>query len=239
MPKNLRLFALTLGLATAAAFTALAQDTATPPATDTTTAPPADGAAATGDAKIDIPTAPATDLSIGTEAPVGLPTQAEAAANSMYLAATFDAWEQRCIKTEDGSDPCQLYQLLKDKDGNPVAEISLFDLPAGGEAAVGATVMVPLETLLTANLRIGVDKANPKIYPFTFCTKEGCLARIGFTAPELAALKKGVTGNLIIVPAVAPDQTVELAMSLKGFTAGYNAIKALTTAAPAATPPAP
>jgi invasion protein IalB len=230
--------ALSLGLA-AATTCAFAQTATTPPASDTNTAtmpqapmPPADGAATTPAA--DAP-APADQLAIGTEAapaaPPGLPSQADAQVNGLYLAASFNQWEQRCVKTADGSDPCQLYQLLKDKDGNSVAEISMFDLPAGGEAVVGATVIVPLETLLTANLRIGVDSANPKLYPFTYCTTQGCVARIGFTAADLAGLKKGNAATVTIVPAVAPDKTVSLPLSLKGFTAGYTAIKALTPAA--------
>lgn len=244
MPRTLRLLALSLGLVAATGLAALAQETTTPPAADATTPTP--------DATIPIPStgnattppadgaAPADQLAIGTEAvPPGLPTQADAEVNGLYLAANFDSWEQRCVKTADGADPCQLYQLLKDTDGNSVAEISLFDLPAGGEAAVGATVIVPLETLLTANLRIGVDSANPKIYPFTYCTLQGCVARIGFTADELAALKKGIVAKVTIVPAVAPDKTVSLDMSLKGFTKGYETIKALTAAAPPATPPGP
>lgn len=237
MPKTLRLLALGLGLAAATgAFAQTTPATPTDPAT-----PPADAATpTTGDAKIDIPTAPpaaaagpADGLALGTEAtatvPLALPTQAEAAVNGLYLMTSFDSWEQRCVKTADGSDPCQLYQLLKDKTGNAVAEISLFALPEGGEAAVGATVMVPLETLLTANLRIGVDNATPKIYPFTYCTLQGCVARIGFTAPELAQLKGGIMATVTIVPAVAPDQVVALDMSLKGFTKGFNALQAVTT----------
>ncbi len=231
MPKNLRLLAQSLILAAAVVSTpaGFAQTTTTtPPASDTTATTPAADAAA-----------PADQLAIGKDAaPVGLPTQADAAVNGLYLAAHFDAWEQRCVKTADGSDPCQLYQLLKDKDGNSVAEISLFDLPDGGEAAVGATVIVPLETLLTASLRIGVDAANPKLYPFTYCTTQGCVARIGFTAAELAVLKKGNAATVTIVPAVAPDKTVALTLSLKGFTAGYTAIKAIPApAAPAAPKP--
>ena len=98
------------------------------------------------------------DLSMGVDPNnPGLPTQADAAVGSTYLAANFDKWEQRCVKAADGADPCQLYQLLLDKDGNSVAEISLFDLPAGGKAVAGASFMAPLETLLTANLTITVD----------------------------------------------------------------------------------
>jgi invasion protein IalB len=166
------------------------------------------------------------DLSMGVEPLPGLPSQIEAEVGATYLAANFDKWEQRCVKTADGADPCQLYQLLLDKDGNAVAEIFLFDLPAGGKAVAGATFMAPLETLLTANLNITVDTAKTRIYPFAFCTKVGCVARIGFTADELASFKKGIKGVLTIVPAAAPDKSVDLELTLKGFTAGFDAVTA-------------
>ena len=170
-----------------------------------------------------------SDLSMGADSNPGLPTQTEAAVGNTYLAANFDKWEQRCVKTADGADPCQLYQLLIDKDGNSVGEISLFDLPAGGQAAAGATFMAPLETLLTANLTITVDTAKSRIYPFAFCTKLGCVARLGFTAEELAAFKKGIKAVLTIVPAAAPDKSVDLDLTLKGFTAGFGAVTAANT----------
>ena len=169
-----------------------------------------------------------SDLSMGTDPslPPALPTQAEAAEGQTYLNAAFEKWELRCIKTPDGSDPCQLYQLLLDKDANGVAEISMFALPEGGQAVAGATVIAPLETLLTAAMQLSVDGGKPKAYPFNFCTRAGCIARIGFTAEEIAQFKAGAGATMVIVPAVAPDQKVELAVSLKGFTAGYEAVKA-------------
>ena len=176
------------------------------------------------------PAAPAgpTDLSMGVDptATPALPTQAEAAEGQTYLNAAFEKWELRCIKTPDGSDPCQLYQLLLDATGNDVAEISMFALPEGNTAAAGATVIAPLETLLTAAMQFSVDGGKPKLYPFTFCTRAGCVARIGFTAEEVAQLKAGAGAVMTIVPAVAPDQKVDLQVSLKGFTAGYEAVKA-------------
>lgn len=169
------------------------------------------------------------DLSMGSAVAPGLPTQADAEVGNTYLAANFDKWEQRCVKMADGSDPCQLYYLLTDADANSVAEISIFDLPEGTQAMAGATFMAPLETLLTANLRIAVDGNPAKIYPFSFCTSSGCIARIGFTADEVAALKKGNKAKLTIVPAVAPDKTVDLDMTLMGFTAGYESVKTANT----------
>ena len=157
-------------------------------------------------------------------APPAPKTQETAAVGETYLAASFELWEQRCIKMEDGSDPCQLYQLLKDKDGNSVAEINMFPLPAGSQAVAGATVVVPLETLLTANLKMAVDTSEPRLYPFTFCAPIGCVARVGFTAAEVDQFRKGAKATMTIVPAAAPDQKVELDISLKGFTAGFDAV---------------
>ena len=180
------------------------------------------------------PTLPAdaaapSDLSMGSSTTPGLPTQSDAAVGNTYLAASFDKWEQRCVKKADGSDPCQLYQLLQDADGNDVAEISFFNLPAGSQAAAGATFMAPLETLLTANVKIGIDGRQPKVYPYSFCTKVGCVARMGFTAEEVASLKKGTLATLTIVPAAAADKVVDLTLTLKGFTAGYEAVKTANT----------
>jgi invasion protein IalB len=175
------------------------------------------------------PEAPAEQLSMGAEAgaaPAALKTKETAVVGEGYLAGNFDLWEQRCEKTAEGVDPCQLFQLLKDADGNAVAEFSLFGLPPGGQAAAGATIVAPLETLLTANIAIVIDAGKGKLYPFTFCTQVGCVARIGFTAAEVEQFKKGAKATMTIVPAVAPDEKVNLDISLKGFTAGYEAVLA-------------
>lgn len=186
---------------------AAAQDQTTEPATDET-APAADGNEASPG-----------ELSMGQPAETGEPVIGET-----YVEDTFGDWELRCIRTEDGADPCQLYQLLQDQQGNAVAEISLFDLPEGGEAVAGATIITPLETLLTEQLRLSVDGGNARIYPFSFCSQLGCFARIGFTEEEVGQFRAGAQGVLTIVPAAAPDQTVNLTVSLSGFTAGYAAV---------------
>ncbi|WP_435258876.1 invasion associated locus B family protein [Thioclava sp. FR2] len=199
-----RSLVVSAAFAVAFAVQASAQGTAAPAA-------PVDGASADG-------------LSMGAEAGADGKPVADDGIGSTYVAAKFESWEQRCIRTEDGADPCQLYQLLRDGEGNAISEFSMFNLPAGGEAAAGATVIVPLETLLTENLLIAVDGGKPKVYPFNFCSSIGCIARIGFTADEVAQFKKGAKATITIVPVVAPDQKVNAEISLKGFTAGYDAV---------------
>jgi len=147
-----------------------------------------------------------------------------------YLVSQHGDWELRCIKAPEGQeDPCQLYQLLEDQNGNSVAEINLFNLPDGDQLEAGATIVTPLETLLTQQVRVTVDSGQPKVYPFTFCTTVGCFARVGFTAGDIASFKRGNQATITIVPAQAPDQRVELTVSLSGFTAGFDAVAEVPT----------
>ena len=214
-----------LALALALMTTPLLAQTTEAPAEGTAPAAEAAAPAAEGAA----PAAGSDGLAMGTE--VG-----GDGVGSNYTAASFDAWEQRCVRTENGVDPCQLYQLLKDESGNSVAEFTIFGLPegGGGPAVAGATFIAPLETLLTAGMQLQIDGGKPKAYPFSFCTQIGCISRLGFTAEELAEMKKGANATLTIVPFVAPDQTVKLTLSLKGFTAGLEAVNAANDAADAA-----
>lgn len=200
---SLGLCALTLGMAPAA----IAQTTAPPAA-------PADAAAA-----------PAATDGVSMGIPDGLPDQTQAAVGQVYLAASFDSWEQRCTKSADGADFCQLYQLVKDESGAPISEVVMFALPDGGQAAMGANILAPLETLLTANIRIAVDGDKGKLYPFYVCTSNGCLAKVGFTAAEVDAMKKGKQLTMTVVPAASPDKTVVINVPLKGFSAGAQAVK--------------
>lgn len=166
------------------------------------------------------------------ELSMGVPAEGEGIGKP-YIAATFEAWEQRCLRTELGVDPCELYYLLKDEQGASVAEFSIYGLPEGGQgpAVAGANFMAPLETLLTAGISMQIDDQPAKIYPFTVCSGAGCMARLGFTAEEVAAMKQGAEITILLVPFVAPDQNVTLKMSLAGFTAGMDAVNAANKAA--------
>lgn len=163
------------------------------------------------------------DLSMGSEV-AAAPVVDENAVGTPYVRETQGDWSVRCLRAEAGeTDPCQLYQLLQDEDGNSVAEISMFALPEGSEAAAGATIVVPLETLLTEQLQISVDNASTRRYPFTFCNRAGCVARVGFTKAEVDQFKRGNAAAIRMVPAAAPTEEVVLNISLAGFTAGYDA----------------
>ncbi len=200
IPRGL---SLSLILSVALSFPALAQETT----------PEAPAAA--------VPAAepPVTGAELSTGEPVGGPGEA-------YVKATHGDWQLRCLKAEDGSDPCELYQLLKDANGNSVAEITMLSLPNTKDVVAGATIIVPLETLLPQQLMLVIDGKEAKRYPFTFCATVGCFARIGFSADEVEGMKNGSKAVVSVVPVAAPDQVVSVDISLNGFTDAFEAIKA-------------
>lgn len=149
----------------------------------------------------------------------------EEAAPEAYTKETFGEWQLQCLRIAgQEEEPCQLFQQLQDDQGTNVAEITLFKLPNGGKAIAGANVLVPLETLLSAQLNLTIDGGKAKRYPYSFCSPIGCFARVGFTQADINAFKKGAVAKLTLVPAPAPDQKVILEMSLTGFTAGFDKI---------------
>lgn len=141
-----------------------------------------------------------------------------------YSKEKFGDWDLACIKTEGDNDPCSLLQIMNDQEGNPIAEFSLFRIADGGQAIAGATIIVPLETLLPAQITMSVDGAPGKRYNYSFCNPIGCVAQIGLTEGDVDALKRGASAKLSLRPAPAPDQLIEVDMSLSGFTAGFDAV---------------
>ncbi|MEM7709728.1 MAG: invasion associated locus B family protein [Pseudomonadota bacterium] len=182
--------------------------------------------------EVEAPAAEGDAPAAGTEAPagapggdlaVGAPTQQ---GPQIYVREEHGAWEVRCLRAPQGQeDPCQLYQRLSDAQGQPTADINFFDVPDGNDIVAGATLLTPLQTLLTAQVRLSVDGAEPRTYPYSFCDESGCYSRMGFTAEDVAAFRRGATAQVVIIPAVAPDQPAELNMSLSGFTAGLSAVE--------------
>jgi invasion protein IalB len=171
--------------------------------------------------------APATGTAAEVESQLSLGEDADAPTElgQPYTKEVIGDWELRCLKTETPeNDPCQMYQLLDDGQGAPVAEFSLFRLPGGGQAEAGATVIVPLETALPNQLSVQIDGGPVRRYPYAFCNQVGCYARIGLRQEDVNAFKRGNEAIMTIIPALAPDQQVRLSLSLNGFTASYDKV---------------
>jgi invasion protein IalB len=144
---------------------------------------------------------------------------------STYVAATNGDWEVRCVRVAEGTDPCQMYQALFTEEGEAVAEIVMFNLPPGGEAVAAAEIITPLGTILTQQITMAVDSGQAKRYPFRFCDPMGCVAQIGFTAPEVQAFRRGAIANMVIAH-LSVEEPFNVPVSLMGFSVSYDAVVA-------------
>jgi invasion protein IalB len=214
--------ALLAFLSTGAAW---AQDAAAPAAAPEA-APAADAPAVDAPAGAAPDAAPAGDA---PAAPAEAPAEGEAAGDPAapevleIVRDTFGDWQVRCAP--EGVD-CFMYQLALDGEQNPVAEVSMLKLPAGaGEGVVaGVTIVTPLGTLLPPGLALQIDTAEPRQFPFAWCSQVGCFARFGLDAPSIAAFKRGRGGKLTLLSVGAPDRPVVLDLSLTGFTAAFDSL---------------
>ncbi len=143
-----------------------------------------------------------------------------------FVKETSGDWEVSCIKAEEGDDPCALVQILNGQQGEPIAEVTIGKLPAGGAAVAWASVIVPLETLLQAQLALSIDGAPRKLYNYHHCVPVGCVAQLGLSQADIDAMKAGTKAVLSLVPARFPDQVLAMDMSLAGFTAGFDGLSA-------------
>lgn len=229
MKKYITLLPLCAAMALTMPVSGYAQTAATetPAATDApeTTAPTAPTAEAVPSTEENTTTGSSTDVQ--SQLSLGEDSDGEPTLGKPDTKEVIGAWEMRCIKTEEEVDPCQMYQLLADGEGAPVAEFSLFRLPGGGQAKAGATVVVPLETALPAQLTLSVDGGKARRYPYAFCNPVGCYVRMGLTDADIAAFKRGKQAVMTIVPALAPDQEVKVTLSLDGFTASYDEVSVI------------
>ena len=173
------------------------------------------------------------------QAVAGAPAEGPAAGD-YYVRETQGDWQLRCVKSPNGVDPCELFQLLKDNTGNPVAELTLIPLNTP-QVAAGMTLTAPLETDLRAGVGFQIDAGEMRAYPFSVCATIGCVAQIGLPPAEVDQMRKGAKGKVVVLPygLEPPEGLVELPVSLSGFTAAYKALETYIAEARAAAAAAP
>ncbi len=139
-----------------------------------------------------------------------------------YVKEQSGDWNVTCLKTEGGDDPCLLRQILLGQEGQPMAEISINKVPEGNAAVAGASLIVPLETMLQAQIAVSIDGAPGKRYDYHHCNPVGCVAQLGFTQGDIDAMKAGTKATISLVSILAPTQLLQIEMSLAGFTSGFD-----------------
>ncbi len=142
-----------------------------------------------------------------------------------YLVKTYRDWQKICVKTGDDTDPCHIYQLIKNDDGLPIGEITLLKVSEPEGVSAAATILTPLGTLLTSRMVLTLDDGTTGDYPYSWCDKRGCYVRVAFTDDEVLSMKKGRKGTIKIETISAPGEPLTLPISLLGFTAAIGDLR--------------
>ena len=135
-----------------------------------------------------------------------------------YIKERFENWTLKCIKSVNSVERCEANQIIFNQKKQPVAEISIIKLPKGQVAAAAATIIVPLETILSEGLVLAIQELEPKKYQFKFCNSLGCYSQIGLTDNEVDALKRKEKASIFLKHISSGDQQIVIPMSLDGFT---------------------
>ncbi|MDC3055405.1 invasion associated locus B family protein [Paracoccaceae bacterium] len=141
-----------------------------------------------------------------------------------YIKETNKDWNLKCIAPQNSTERCEANQLIVNDKKQPVAEISIFKLSDNQVAEAAATIIVPLETILSEGLILAIQDLEPKKYQFKFCNSLGCYAQIGLTKEEVEALKNKERASIYLNHISSGDQQVIIPISLAGFMKTFSKV---------------
>lgn len=130
----------------------------------------------------------------------------------------FGDWTVGCDPAE-GGQVCYIAQSLQ----NEANESVLVGIARPPQADPQFLVRVPLGVILTEGLGVRIDEQEPIRLPFMQCMPNGCQIVVPIEAETVDRLK---AGNTLHISFVLPGtDRIVAPFSLKGFTAGFDALQ--------------
>ncbi len=135
----------------------------------------------------------------------------------------FRDWRLECEQPKaDGPRVCQISQRFVNQDDNR----TLLHMAVGysiREDRPAAIFTLPLGISLPPGVLVRVDQGESRRLPIEHCLPNGCRAYLALEESLLAELKAGLAAQVTIHD--LNRNPVPIPVSLKGFTAGFNALK--------------
>lgn len=161
-------------------------------------------------------------------------TQAANETKPAVNSQTFGDWKLDCLKDKNAAvSDCQLMQkhFINGKDGKkkPLLLVQGALLTVKNKEGKSGQVLVfrmftPLNTLLPAHLNVKLDSGKPMKLEFITCVPVGCMAEMPVNDALVEQLKKG-NSLLVAYKSAHNGKQQNATVSLKGFTAAYDALK--------------
>ena len=136
----------------------------------------------------------------------------------------FNDWKALCPGKETGDQvSCHIFQNLVAKDGKTrILHIAIGYVKGKKEPA--AIITLPLGISLAPGIGLRVDDDQSVRFPFHACFNSGCQAGFPVNDALMDKFKKG--SKLFIRVYDLSNQPADIPVSLKGFTAAIEALKA-------------
>jgi invasion protein IalB len=146
-------------------------------------------------------------------------------APSETVKTTYGAWDVVCSSVKP--DQCRLRQIGKTPDGKKALIVHIGKLDGvksqdGKIVPAAIRITTPLGTLLRTGLQVQIDEAEPRGVLFELCLPNGCIVSDAISDEYLARLKAGKVAKMKFN--VLQQGTLEVSISLKGFTKAYKAL---------------
>lgn len=142
------------------------------------------------------------------------------------MAETFGDWQALC-HAQPPDRVCAMVQRQRQRDtGQLLLSVELFGVTDKG---LRGHVMLPFGLKLSRGVTIRIDGGSASApIPFETCLPLGCVVPVVFDETVLPALRNGTTLELGTV-AAADGQEARLHVSLQGFAAAEERLRALVT----------
>ena len=140
----------------------------------------------------------------------------------------FDDWLVRCEQPpQGGAERCFMAQnILRQNDEGkrtPLLSVIIGHGEAEGQPITVMQFTVPLGLYLPSGIGLQVDQSQPVRIAIEVCSQQACIARYRLDDSVRAAMQKGQAAKVQLT--AANRQTIDVPVSLKGFTKAYAALK--------------
>lgn len=147
------------------------------------------------------------------------------------LRESFRDWVVNCAATPQNPDAapgarvCELFQQLDQQDsGQRVLTFSVRISDAGEPVAV---LIAPFGLRLSEGLRIRVGEEQIAHLAFETCLPQGCLVVAPMDEELVSVMQSGTEAAVVMIS--RQGEAIGIPVSLMGFTAGLNRLRALST----------
>lgn len=168
------------------------------------------------------------------DAPATAAAACPAQANGAEIHCIGD-WAVRCF-TNQGTTRCDMFEAVDDRSGQPVASMSITNIPSANKRAI--QVLVPLGVSIQKGMQIVTDSYTTPVMPYRSCDRNGCYVAMLIEDPVLAKLGSAGPNAEIRIVADATARTVNANFSLKGFSQALDLMTQLSKAKAGAAAPA-